>query len=115
MKKLSKVQSYEEIGENCDTHDLAGHWEETKPAKFKVDIQSEVTYYAVEREVIRKGKTFAKQQGISPDKGLVGKIAIIDKFKQNSGRHGSIRTHPLLSQCLCRKRWKLLNTSSDNI
>jgi hypothetical protein len=46
MKKnkssISKMQTHEEIGEYQDTHDLAEHWEETKPAEFKVDIQSEV-------------------------------------------------------------------------
>ncbi|SNQ60271.1 hypothetical protein MNV_1740016 [Candidatus Methanoperedens nitroreducens] len=38
------------------------------------------------------------------DKGLVGKTATTDKFKQNYGRHGSIRTYPLLSQCLYPKK-----------
>jgi hypothetical protein len=37
------MQTHEEIGEYWDTHDLAEHWEETKPAEFEVDIQSEVT------------------------------------------------------------------------
>ncbi len=77
-----QAQSYEEIGKYWDTHDLAENWEETKPVKFEVDIQSEWFQ-------ITKGK---------PDKGLVVIIATTDKFKQNSGRHGSIRTYPLLPQ-----------------
>ena len=44
----SKAQSYKEIGEYWDTHDIAEKWEETKPAEFEVDIKSEVTYYAVD-------------------------------------------------------------------
>jgi hypothetical protein len=64
---ISKAKSYEEIGEYWDTHDLAEHWEETKPAKFEVDIQSEATYYAVERELSEKVKAFAKRRGVSPD------------------------------------------------
>lgn len=64
---ISKAKSYEEIGEYWDAHDLAEHWEETKPAEFEVDIQSEVTYYAVERELSEKVKAFAKRRGVSPD------------------------------------------------
>ncbi len=56
MKKLSKAQSYKEIGEYWDNHDLTEHWEETKIAKFEVDIQSEVIYYAIERELSEKHK-----------------------------------------------------------
>lgn len=63
---ISKAKSYEEIGEYWDAHDLAEHWEETKPAEFEVDIQSEVTYYAVERELSEKVKAFAKRRGASP-------------------------------------------------
>jgi len=29
------VKSYKEIGEYRDTHNIAKHWEETKPAEFK--------------------------------------------------------------------------------
>jgi hypothetical protein len=50
-RRDAEAQSYEEIGEYWDAYDLAEHWEETKPAKFEVDIQSEATYYAVEREL----------------------------------------------------------------
>jgi hypothetical protein len=64
---ISKAQSYEEISEYWDTHDLAEHWEETKPAKFEVDIQSEVTYYAIEKELSEKVRVFAKRRGVSPD------------------------------------------------
>ncbi len=61
------MQTYEEIGEYWDTHDLAEHWEETKSAKFEVDIQSEVTYFAVEKQLSEKIKVFARRRGVSPD------------------------------------------------
>ena len=71
MKKnkssISKMQTHEEIGEYWDTQDLAEHWEETKPAEFKVDIQSEVTYFAVDRQLSEKIKVFARRRGVSPD------------------------------------------------
>jgi hypothetical protein len=71
MKKnkssISKMQTHEEIGEYWDTHDLTEHWEETKPAEFEVDIQSEVTYFAVEKQLSEKIKAFARRRGVSPD------------------------------------------------
>lgn len=71
MKKtkssISKGQTHEEIGEYWDTHDLTEHWEETKPAEFEVDIQSEVTYFAVEKQLSEKIKAFARLRGVSPD------------------------------------------------
>jgi hypothetical protein len=64
---ISKAQGYKEIGEFWDIHDLADYWDETKSAEFEVDIQSEVTYYAVDSELSAKIRTFARQRGISPD------------------------------------------------
>ena len=70
MKKnkssISKGQTHEEIGEYWDTHDLTEHWKETKPAEFEVDIQSEVTYFAVEKQLSEKIKAFARSRGVSP-------------------------------------------------
>jgi hypothetical protein len=71
MKKnkssISKMHTHEEIGEYWDTHDLVEHWEDTKPAEFEVDIQSEVTYFAVEKQLSEKIKAFARLRGVSPD------------------------------------------------
>jgi len=71
MKKnknsISKGQTHEEIGEYWDTHDLTEYWEDTKPAEFEVDIQSEVTYFAVDRQLSEKIKAFARRRGVSPD------------------------------------------------
>ena len=64
---ISKVTSMEEIGEYWDNHNLTDHWDETKPAEFEVDIQSEVTYYAVDNELSQKVQAYAKRRGISPD------------------------------------------------
>ena len=64
---LSKARSYREIGEFWDTHDLADFWDRTKPAKFEVDIQSEVTYYALDSKLSKKVRSIAKKRGVSPD------------------------------------------------
>lgn len=64
---LSKAQSYQEIGEFWDTHDLSEHWEKTEHTEFTVDIQSEITYFAVENSLSEKLRTIAKQHGVSAD------------------------------------------------
>lgn len=64
---LSKARSYKEIGEFWDTHDLADFWDRTKPTKFEVDIQSEVTYYALDSKLSEKVRFIAKKRGVSPD------------------------------------------------
>ena len=42
---ISKKSSYQEIGEFWNTHDLSEFWDQTKPAKFEVDIQTQRMYY----------------------------------------------------------------------
>ncbi len=64
---ISKAKSYEEIGEFWDTHDLADKWDETKAAEFEVEIQSQLTYYAVDSRLSANIRSFAKRRGVSPD------------------------------------------------
>jgi hypothetical protein len=45
---ISEAESDQQIGEFWDDRDLADYWEETVPAEFTVNLQSEVTYYRVE-------------------------------------------------------------------
>jgi len=40
---ISGAQSYREIGEFWDEHDLGEYWEQTGPAEFDVDIRSSAT------------------------------------------------------------------------
>ncbi|MGH7802018.1 MAG: CopG family antitoxin [Thermodesulfobacteriota bacterium] len=71
MKKtknlISKAGSYREIGEFWDTHDLAEYWEQTKPVEFELDIQSEVTYYPLDKGLSAKIRFIAEQRGVSPE------------------------------------------------
>ncbi len=64
---LSKAQSYKEIGEFWDSHDLTDYWEQTKPVKFEVEIESEATYFPVETRLSAKLVSLAKRQGVSPE------------------------------------------------
>ncbi len=64
---VSQAQSYQEIGEYWDDHDLGEHWEETQPAEFSVDIRSAIIYYAVESTLSRKLHAVAQQRGVSAE------------------------------------------------
>lgn len=64
---ISKASFYGEIGEFWDTHDLGDYWRETRPAKFSINIQSEVTYYPLDGALSTKIRSLARQRGISPE------------------------------------------------
>lgn len=64
---ISQATSYQEIGEYWDTHDLTEVWEQTGPAEFEVDIQSEQVYYRLDRELFSQIVTLAHTRGISAE------------------------------------------------
>ncbi len=64
---ISQAQSYKEIGEFWDTHDLADYWDQTEPVEFEVDIQSEVRYYPLERTLAANVAEIARQSGVSAE------------------------------------------------
>ena len=64
---ISKAQSYREMGEFWDSHDLADYWDQTEPVEFEVEIESEATYFPVETTLSAKLVSIAKQRGGSPE------------------------------------------------
>jgi len=64
---ISNANTYTEIGEFWDTHDLGDYWGQTEPVDFKVDLKSEVTYYRLDAELSAKVGEVARQRGISPE------------------------------------------------
>lgn len=48
-------------------HDLSGFWDKTKPTSFEVDIESEVTYYAVDKTLSEKLQAIAQKRGVTAD------------------------------------------------
>ena len=64
---ISNARSYEEIAEFWDTHDLSDFWGKTRATRFQVDIQSEVTYYSLDKTLSKKVQSVARIRGISPD------------------------------------------------
>ena len=64
---ISKAESYKEIGDFWDIHDLADYWDKTKSVEFEIDVQSEVMYYAIDKDLSAKIRAIAKQRGVSAD------------------------------------------------
>jgi hypothetical protein len=64
---LSKAKSYKEIGDFWDTHDLSDFWDKTKQAEFDVDIESEITYYALDKILSERIQAIAQKRGVSAD------------------------------------------------
>ncbi|MEW5718455.1 MAG: CopG family antitoxin [Chloroflexota bacterium] len=64
---ISKATTYKEIAEFWDTHSLADYWEQTKPAEFQVNIQSEVIYYPLAHGLAAQIRKRAKRQGVRPE------------------------------------------------
>jgi hypothetical protein len=62
---ISQANSYLEIGEFWDKHDVTDYWEQTKPVNFEVDIQSESRYCAIEPTLVTKISKIAWQKGVS--------------------------------------------------
>jgi CopG antitoxin of type II toxin-antitoxin system len=64
---ISQASTYEEMGEFWDTHSLADYWDQTEPAEFRVNLHSNVTYYAIDHTLSAKISEIARQRGISSE------------------------------------------------
>lgn len=62
---ISQSQSYQEIGEYWDKHDLGEVWEKTEPADFVLSGHAETTYYPIDRTLSQKLHAAAQQRGVS--------------------------------------------------
>ena len=62
---VSQSQSYQEIGEYWDNHDLSEVWEQTQPADFVLNGRANTTYYPVESTLSQKLHEIAQQRGVS--------------------------------------------------
>ena len=81
---LSKASSYREIGEYWDSHDLSEVWDKTRKVKFDVSIESETTYYPVEKSLSERVQALAKKQGVSSDTLI--NLWIQQKLQEQLGR-----------------------------
>jgi hypothetical protein len=64
---ISKAKSHREIGDFWDTHDLSDFWDQTKRIDFDVNIESEITYYSLEKRLAKEVQSIAQKRGVSAD------------------------------------------------
>jgi len=64
---VSKAKSYREIGDFWDTHDLSEFWDQTKRVDFDVNIESEITYYSLDKRLAKEVQSIAQKRGVSAD------------------------------------------------
>jgi hypothetical protein len=64
---ISKAKFYREIGDFGDTHDLSDFWDQTKRADFEVNIESEITYYSLDKRLAKEVQSIAQKRGVSAD------------------------------------------------
>ena len=64
---ISEANSYGQVGDYWDAHDLSEVWDKTEEAKFEVDLQSDVFYYAVETSLSSKLHSIAETKGVSAE------------------------------------------------
>ncbi len=86
MKKgkssVSKAKSYKEIGEFWDTHSLSDYWDKTRKVQLEVDIESETTYYSIDKKLAEQVHAVAKQRGVSADTLL--NLWVLEKLQEQS-------------------------------
>jgi hypothetical protein len=92
MKKnkssISKAQSYAEIGEFWDKHDLSEFWDETRKAKFDVVLEPEATYYPIGKDLAEKINSVARKEGVTS--GTLVNRWLGQKLKDRRRRTGKL-------------------------
>jgi metal-dependent HD superfamily phosphatase/phosphodiesterase len=63
----SGATTYKEIGSFWDTHSLSDFWGQTRKVAIDVEIESEITYYSVDRRLSEKVQSLAQRRGVSAD------------------------------------------------
>lgn len=64
---VSKSENYREMSDYWDTHDLTENVGKGKDVHFEVDIKSEITYCALERDLSERVQEVARRHGVSSD------------------------------------------------
>jgi CopG antitoxin of type II toxin-antitoxin system len=64
---VSEAKSYRQIGDFWDTHDLSDFWNQTKSVDFDLNIESEITYYSLDKRLAEEVRPIAQKRGVSAD------------------------------------------------
>ena len=95
--QIPQTDSIQQLAQFWDTHDLADFWDQTESVDFEVDIQSEATYYALDRRLSQMLAEVAEERGVSS--GTLLNIWIQEKLWERITRTkdegGSFILHPL--------------------
>jgi hypothetical protein len=62
---ISEAQSYREIGEFWDKHDVTDYWEQTEVVEFEVNLESDVRLFTLEPDLATQVNELAWKKGIS--------------------------------------------------
>ncbi len=63
---VSKASTYTSMGDFWDSHDLSDFWDKTRPAKATAELESEESYYGIEKGLSQTIRRVAKERGVSP-------------------------------------------------
>ena len=67
-KKIPGFESYEEMAEFWDTHDLADYWEQTEPAEFEISPQARRRYLvSLDRNLLLRIQKIARIRGLTTE------------------------------------------------
>ena len=63
---VSKARTYTAMGDFWDTHDLSDFWDKTRPARAGVHLESEESFYGIQKGLSHAILRAAKERGVSP-------------------------------------------------
>ncbi|MBN1795757.1 MAG: hypothetical protein JW804_03715 [Sedimentisphaerales bacterium] len=63
---VSRARTYRAMGDFWDSHDLSDFWDKTRPARASVHLESEESFYGIEKGLSQTINKVAKQRGVSP-------------------------------------------------
>jgi len=63
---VSRASTYAAMGDFWDTNDLSDFWDKTRPTRATVHLESEESFYGVERGISQTIRRVAKERGVSP-------------------------------------------------
>ena len=69
MKKnssISRAGTYAAMGDFWDTHDLSDFWDKTRSVRASVRLESEESFYGIEKGLSQTIRRAAKERGVSP-------------------------------------------------
>ncbi len=66
-KSISKGKTYKEIADYWDSHDLSDVWDKTRKVDFELSVESELTYYPLDKVLSDEIQSMARKRGVSAD------------------------------------------------